>query len=33
MHHFLEQAPDFLYPVHQTIEFSELSPRQLLPAL
>ena len=33
LHHLLEQAPDCSYSVHQNIEFSELSLRQLLPAI
>jgi hypothetical protein len=33
LHHFLEQAPDFPYPVHQNVKFCEFSLRQLLPAL
>jgi hypothetical protein len=32
LHHFLQQTPHCFYPIHQTVEFRELSSRQLLPA-
>ena len=32
LHHLFQQASYCLNPTHQTVEFRELSPRQLLPA-